>query len=113
MVSIYQGETLTFTLSGDPEEFNGYEVRAVLHPASNWLRRDCSCGEPILTWVDKDMDTKEPGKVVWTLTTAQSASLPVGKYDIEVALRDIETQQDIKDSTKNCIIEVKQSYTTR
>ena len=101
---------MTFTLSGNPEEFDGYEVRAVLHPASNWLRRDCTCGEPVFTW--ENIDVVE-GVAVWSLTTEQSSILPIGRYAIEVALRDIETQQDVKDSTQNSIIEVKQSYTTR
>ena len=107
---------MAFALSGAPEEVKGYEVRAALHVASNWFRRDCCCGMPTLSWSNKDMNSSvQEGSVVWSwfLTTEQSASLPVGKYAMEVALRDITTQQDVKDSTQKCIIEVKQSYTTR
>ena len=108
MITIYQGETLTFDLSG--EDLSGYEVRAALRPSGTSFRRDCTCGSATLMWCGEDMDTKEIGNVVWSLTTEQSASLPVGKYAMEVALRDTETQQDIKESTI-AIIEVIQSYT--
>ena len=118
MITIYQGETLTFTLGeeelveGTPqinaEALNDYEVRASLFPAGTTFRRDCTCGNAVLTW--EKIDIIE-GVAEWTLTTEQSASLPVGKYAIEVALRDIASKQDVKDSTKSAIIEVKPSYT--
>ena len=98
---------MTFTLSGNPEEFVNYKVRAALRPATTSFRRDCACDEAVLLW--EDIDIVE-GSAVWSLTTEQSASLAVGKYAMEVALRDITTEQDIKDSTIS-IIEVKQSYT--
>ena len=117
MISIYQGETLTFTLCEEElveatpqinaEALDGYEVRASLFPAGTTFRRDCTCGNAVLTW--EKIDIIE-GVAEWTLTTEQSKSLPVGKYAMEVALRDIESQQDIKDSTIE-IINVKTSYT--
>ena len=107
MLTILQGETLAFALSGDTEEFANYKVRAALRPSGNIFSRDCACGEAVLSW--EDIDIVE-GSAVWSLTTEQSASLAVGKYAMEVALRDITTEQDIKETTTN-IIEVKQSYT--
>lgn len=106
MIEILQGETITFTLSDD--NLNGFDVRASLRPSGTSFRRDCTCGDSVLSWNDIKV---EGGVAAWTLTTEQSASLPVGKYAIEVALRDKASQQDIKDSTKSAIIEVKQSYT--
>lgn len=118
MIEILQGETLTFTLSKEElvdgvtqinaEALNDYEVRASLYSAGTTFRRDCTCGKAMLTWENIAI---EEGVAAWTLTTEQSKNLPVGKYAIEVALRDIETQQDVKDATKTTIIEVKQSYT--
>ena len=109
MIEIRQGETLTFTLSGDKEEFAGYKVRAALYPSTNNIfRRDCTCGQAVLVW--EDIDVVE-GVAAWSLTTEQSQSLPAGKYAIEVALRDIGTQQDVKEATDTTIIEVKPSYT--
>ena len=105
MIPLYQGETLTFTLSG--EDLSSYEVRAALRPSGISFRRDCTCGNATLLWEHIDIID---GKAVWYLTTEQSKNLPVGKYAVEVALRDIETQQDIKDSTI-AIIDVLQSYT--
>lgn len=107
MIEILQGETLAFALSGEPEGFAKYEVRAALRPSGVSFRRDCSCGDTILSWDHIDIIG---GAAVWSLTTEQSASLPLGKYAMEVALRDIETQQDIKDTTIE-IINVKTSYT--
>lgn len=106
MIPLYQGETLTFTLSG--EDLSSYEVRAALRPSGISFRRDCTCGNAVLVW--DNIEIKENGSAVWALTTEQSENLPVGKYAVEVALRDIETQQDIKDSTI-AIIDVLQSYT--
>ena len=106
MITLYQGETLTFALSG--EDLSRYEVRAALRPSGGIFRRDCICGKAALIW--NEIEIKDGGNAVWTLTPEQSKNLPVGKYAIEVALRDIETQQDIKDSTI-AIIEVLQSYT--
>lgn len=105
MIEILQGETLSFVLDG--EDLSQYEVRAALRPSCTSFRRDCSCGEPELLW--KDIVVAE-GKAKWTLTSEQSASLPVGKYAMEVALRDISTGDDIKDATVD-IINVKPSYT--
>ena len=108
MLSIYQGETLAFSLSGDKEEFAGYEVRAALYPSTHYsFRRDCACGEAVLTWEDIEV---ADGVAKWLLTTEQSSSLRVGKYAMEVALRDLASEQDIKESTTT-IIEVKPSYT--
>jgi hypothetical protein len=109
MIEILQGETLSFVLGSEEltENLDGYEVRASLRPSGTSFRRDCSCGNAILSWERIDI---VDGKAVWTLTTEQSASLPAGKYAIEVALRDIASQQDIKDSTID-IINVKTSYT--
>lgn len=109
MIEILQGETLSFVLGSEvaTENLDGYEVRASLRPSGTSFRRDCLCGNAILSWERIDI---VDGKAVWTLTTEQSASLPVGKYAIEVALRDIDSQQDIKDSTIE-IINVKTSYT--
>ena len=111
MISILQGETLSFSLMGEDVDFGQYEVRAALHPASNWFRRDCSCGRPVLEWEGEDIDTKSAGAAVWNLTTEQSEKLAPGKYAIEVALRDIATGQDVKDSTSQTVFEVKTSYT--
>ena len=108
MLSIYQGETLAFTLRGEKEEFDNYKVRAALYPSAHYsFRRDCACGKAILTWEDIDI---QDGQATWSLTTEQSALLGVGKYAMEVALRDIESGQDIKENTTT-IIEVKPSYT--
>ena len=105
MIDILQGETLSFVLDG--EDLSQYEVRAALRPSGNSFRRDCSCGESVLSWNDI---TITDGVVAWTLTTEQSAILPIGKYAMEVALRDISTGDDIKDVTID-IINVKPSYT--
>ena len=99
---------MTFTLEGEENGFADYKVRAAMYPSThNSFRRDCTCGEASLVWEEIDI---VDGVAVWSLTTEQSASLAVGKYAMEVALRDITTEQDIKDSTIS-IIEVKQSYT--
>lgn len=105
MIEILQGETLSFVL--DDEDLSQYEVRAALRPSGNSFRRDCSCGESVFSW--DDIKVKN-GVAAWTLTTEQSASLPIGKYAMEVALRDISTGDDIKDATID-IINVKPSYT--
>ena len=105
MISILQGETLTFALSG--EYFGGYEVRAALRPSGASFRRDCTCGDAVFAWDNIEiMD----GAAVWSLTSEQSATLPAGRYAMEVALKDIATGEYIKEVTTN-IIEVKQSYT--
>ena len=106
MIEILQGETLAFVLDG--ENLTKYQVRAALRPSGTSFRRDCTCGNATLLWEHIDID--DNGKAVWYLTTEQSKNMPVGKYAVEVALRDIETQQDIKDSTI-AIIDVLQSYT--
>ena len=99
---------MAFSLSGDNNEFAGYKVRAALYPSAHYsFRRDCACGEAVLTWEDIEV---VDGKAVWLLTTEQSASLDMGKYAMEVALRDVESEQDIKESTTT-IVEVKSSYT--
>ena len=105
MIEILQGETLSFVLDG--EDLSNYEVRAALRPSGTSFRRDCSCGESVLSW--DDINVKD-GVAAWTLTTEQSASLSIGKYAMEVALRDISTGDDIKDATID-IINVKPSYT--
>lgn len=105
MIEILQGETLSFVLDG--EDLTNYEVRAALRPSGTSFRRDCSCGESVLSWNNINV---EDGVAAWTLTTEESAALPVGKYAMEVALRDVASQQDIKDSTID-IINVKPSYT--
>lgn len=99
---------MTFTLEGEENGFADYKVRAALYPSTNSsFRRDCVCGEAPLVWEEIDI---VDGVAVWTLTTEQSASLAIGKYAMEVALRDKENEQDIKESTTT-IIEVKPSYT--
>ena len=118
MIEILQGEVVTFSLAEEilvdgkevinVEALKDYEVRASLRPSGVSFRRDCNCGDTILSWENIDI---RDGAAVWSLTTEQSAALPVGKYAIEIALRDKATKQDIKDSTKSAIIEVKQSYT--
>lgn len=105
MIEILQGETLTFALTG--EDLSNYEVRAALRPSDKSYRRDCVCGESVTSW---DNINIVDGAAEWTLTTEQSADLPAGKYAVEVALRDADTQQDIKESTVD-VIKVKQSYT--
>lgn len=105
MIEILQGETLSFVLDG--EDLTNYEVRAALRPSGTSFRRDCSCGESVLSWDDINV---KGDAAAWTLTTEQSASLPIGKYAMEVALRDISTGDDIKDATID-IINVKPSYT--
>ena len=105
MIEILQGETLSFVLDG--EDLSQYEVRAALRPSGTSFRRDCSCGESVLSWNDIAI---EEGVAKWTLTTKESATLPIGKYAVEVALRDVASQQDIKDATID-IINVKPSYT--
>lgn len=108
MLSIHQGETLAFALSGEENGFEGYAVRAALYPSAHYsFRRDCACGEATVLWDNIDI---VDGKAVWSLTTEQSASLAVGKYAMEVALRDVASEQDVKDNTTT-IIEVKPSYT--
>lgn len=108
MITLYQGETLTFSLSG--EDLSGYEVRAALRPSGASFRRDCTCGKAIVTWDSKDIEI-DTDTAVWVLTTEQSANIPVGKYAVEVALRDINSKQDIKETTEIAIIEVIPSYT--
>ena len=105
MIEILQGETLSFVLDG--ADLTGYEVRAALRPSGTSFRRDCSCGESVLSWNDIAI---VDGVAVWTLTTEESATLPIGKYAVEVALRDVASQQDIKDATID-VINVKPSYT--
>lgn len=105
MISILQGETLSFALSGD--ELATYEVHAALRPSIKSFRRDCSCGAAICKWDKIDI---VDGVAVWTLTSEQSAVLSVGQYAMEVSLKDIATEATIKESTID-IIEVEQSYT--
>ena len=109
MIEILQGEALAFAFGSDDitYDLDGYEVRAALRTSGTSFRRDCTCGSATLLWEHIDI---VDGKAVWYLTSEQSASLPVGKYAMEVALRDIDSQQDIKDSTIE-IINVKTSYT--
>lgn len=107
MIEILQGETLSFVLDG--EDLSQYEVRAALRPSGTSFRRDCSCGESILKWEGLKYDAVSE-TVAWHLTSEQSAGLLVGKYAMEVALRDISTGEYIKDTTVD-IIKVKQSYT--
>ena len=121
MIEILQGETLGFVLSAsdlDGEDLRNFQVRAalVLIPEkvqNNTFRRDCICqpapqSKSMLNWlVDVDNYT---GAAKWILTSQQSLSLPVGKYAMEVALRDKVSQQEIKNKTIE-IIEVKASYT--
>lgn len=107
MIPILQGETLAFTLADG--ELKDYEVTAALRPSVGSFRRDCTCGEATLKWEGLKYDA-ESGAVAWHLTSEQSAGLPIGKYAMEVALRDIRTGEYIKDTTID-IIEVKQSYT--
>lgn len=105
MVTLYQGETITFALSG--EELKGYEVRAALRPSGISFRRDCTCGDAVLMWENIDIVEES---AVWSLTSEQSSNLPVGKYAMEIALKDVLSGESIKESTMG-IIEVKQSYT--
>ena len=99
---------MAFALSGEENGFEGYAVRAALYPSAHYsFRRDCACGEATVLWDNIDI---VDGKAVWSLTTEQSASLAVGKYAMEVALRDVASEQDVKDNTTT-IIEVKPSYT--
>ena len=94
MIEILQGETLSFVLDG--EDLTKYQVRAALRPSGTSFRRDCTCGNATLSWEHIDI---VDDKAVWYLTSEQSASLPVGKYAMEIALRDIESREEIKDST--------------
>lgn len=99
---------MAFALSGDSKKFAGYKVRAALYPSAHYsFRRDCACGNATIVWEDIDI---VDGSAVWNLTTEQSTTLAVGKYAMEVALRDLESGQDIKESTTT-IIEIKSSYT--
>ena len=117
MIEILQGETLAFALSAsdlEGEDLKSFQVRAVVRPSeskSRIFRRDCVCDDnaPAVTWDNIEVDT-ETGVANWILNTTQSASLPVGKYAIEVALCDKISQQEIKQKTID-IIEVKASYT--
>ena len=108
MIEILQGETLSFALDGEENGFADYKVRVALYPTlQHTFRRDCSCGEAILVWEDVDI---VDGNAVWVLTTEQSKGLAVNKYAMEIALHDIESGEEIKESTAS-IIEVKQSFT--
>ena len=108
MIEILQGETLSFALNGEENGFADYKVRAALYPSTyRSFRRDCSCGDATLVWEDIDI---VDDVAVWTLTTEQSKDLAVGMYAMEIALRDIDSNEEIKESTVS-IIEVKPSYT--
>lgn len=106
MIEILQGETLSFALEG--EGLSGYNVRVALRPSGYAFRRDCSCGEAIVLWDNINIVNDI---AVWTLSTEQSEVLPVGQYTIEVALRDKESGEDVKEDIPTDIIKVKQSYT--
>lgn len=117
MIEILQGETLAFALSAsdlDGEDLKDFHVRAVLRPSESkfhTFRRDCVCdnNSPVVTWNNIEVDDNT-GVAKWFLTSAQSARIPVGKYAMEVALRDKISQQEIKNKTID-VIEVKTSYT--
>jgi hypothetical protein len=119
MIEILQGETLAFALSasdleGEKEDLKGFQVKAVLRPSESkfhTFRRDCVCdnNSPVVTWNNIEVDDNT-GVAKWFLTSLQSARIPVGKYAMEVALRDKISQQEIKNKTID-IIEVKTSYT--
>ena len=100
-------ENIKFTGTIDRSNLLDHTLKIVTLTTGTSFRRDCSCGNAILSWERIDI---VDGKAVWTLTTEQSASLPVGKYAIEVALHHIASQQDVKDATID-IINVKTSYT--
>jgi hypothetical protein len=117
MIEILQGETLAFALSAsdlEGEDLKGFQVKAVLRPSESkfhTFRRDCVCdnNSPVVTWNNIEVD-ELTGVAKWFLTSLQSARVPVGKYAMEVALRDKISQQEIKNKTIE-IIEVKTSYT--
>jgi hypothetical protein len=117
MIEILQGETLAFALSAsdlEGEDLKGFQVKAVLRPSESkfhTFRRDCVCdnNSPVVTWNNIEVDDNT-GVAKWFLTSAQSARITVGKYAVEVALRDKISQQEIKNKTID-VIEVKTSYT--
>lgn len=117
MIEILQGETLAFALSAsdlEGEDLKSFTVRAVLRPSESkfhTFRRDCVCdnNSPVVTWNNIEVD-ELTGVAKWILTSLQSARIPVGKYAMEVTLRDKISQQEIKNKTID-IIEVKTSYT--
>lgn len=110
---------MAFALSAsdlDGEDLRNFQVRAALVPANSKrtsFHRDCNAERPmplqaILIWNSIDVDN-QTGVAAWTITSAQSANIPIGKYAIEVALRDNVSGQEIKDKTID-VIEVKTSY---
>ena len=101
MIEIFQGESVTFTLSGSTTERQGFSIRAALRPSATMRKKAAKI------WEDIDI---VDGVAVWSLTGEDTAHLPLGKYAIEVALRDVNTQQDIKDIT-TYILSIKDSYT--
>ncbi len=117
MIEILQGETLAFALSAsdlEGEDLKFFSVRAVLRPSESkfhTFRRDCVCNNsnPIVTWNNIEVD-ELTGVATWILTSEQSVRIPIGKYSVEVALRDKISQQEIKNKTID-VIEVKTSYT--
>lgn len=108
MINIYQGETVTFALSGDSSELQGFKVYAALRPSTTVHYRDARCASrSILSWDDIDI---VDGNAVWSLTSEESERLPVGQYAIEIALQDVNSLQVIKEKTVE-ILNVQQSYT--
>ena len=108
MIEIYQGETVTFALSGDNSELQGFKARAALRPSTTVHYRDAHrVAYSAQTWNNIDI---VDGIAVWSLTSEESERLPVGIYAIEIALTDISTQQEVKEKTIE-ILKVKQSYT--
>ncbi len=108
---------MAFALSAsdlEGKDLKGFQVKAVLRPSESkfhTFRRDCVCdnNSPVVTWNNIEVD-ELTGVAKWILTSLQSAKIPVGKYAMEVALRDKISQQEIKNKTID-IIEVKTSYT--
>lgn len=105
ILKILQGETVTFTLSG--EELSKFGIRAVLYSDnSTSFARDCKCSNPLLVWNEIKANSDI---ALWHLTSEQSAALPVGKYAVEVELKDLFNGQVLKREVAE-VIEVRKTH---
>ena len=115
-MDIFQGETIGFAVQKENGgSFEGFAVSAALRPIHSGLLRDHCCAKSAVQWSEEEVDimyaeASEDEVAVWELTTEQSASLPEGRYAVEIALRDKSTNKVTKQASKTEILNVKRSY---
>ncbi len=107
-VDIFQGESLSFALSVDSEEFDQHYVSAILASSSS----GCNCADedfnPVATsWDNIDFVNKVAR---WELSSEQSSNLLPDSYMLEVAIHERGSGAVIK-AHKPRLIHVFKSYT--